>query len=216
MGHFVFIRSADMRRLIFIITAVCLATVFFSSCGKKENDEPTKKADQSELARMSRQQDQMPKETTKQNKPVIGSISDNPAFYNSGGISAKAPEVKDLDSVIRPILKKLFGDAKIIAESKEPETRVDGEVVENSFAYVVKQILVPEDGTALHTALHDAHFGLSPRLGGKPTIWTGGAGMSLFKSTSLRSYSLVINMDTKKQQIVIESYKLGSKYDRLM
>lgn len=121
-----------------------------------------------------------------------------------------------MDGQIRPVLRKLFGDARLISESGAPETKIDGEVVENKFTYAVNKILVPKDGELLHAALHAAHFGLSPRLGSKSTIWSGGAAMSLFKTTSQRSYSLVINVDTRKQQIVVESYRLGSKYDRLM
>jgi hypothetical protein len=81
---------------------------------------------------------------------------------------------------------------------------------------VVKQLLTPQDGTPLHSAFLSAGFSTSPRLGSKPTIWSHGATMSLFETTSKRGYSFVINIDTDKQQIVVESYKLGSKYDRLM
>ena len=201
---------------IFVLIAVFLATTFCSSCGKKQDDEPTKRVSQSELAKIQEHQEQTPKKTADQHKPGIGSISDNPGFYGVSDTAPVSDAVKDLDSAIRPVLKQLFGDAKIVAESKSAETKIDGEVVENSFTYVVKQVLTPEDGKALHAALHAAHFSLSPRLGAKPTIWKGGAIMSLFRNTSRRPYSLVINVDTNKQQIVVESYKLGSKSDRLM
>lgn len=192
-----------MCRLI-VFLAVCIAITICSGCGKKEGDEPTKSADQSKLAKMSQQQT-----TTK-------SISDNPAFYSAVRQSLKDDTAKDIDGIIMPVLKKVFGDAKIIAESKSAETKIDGEVVENRITYVVRQLLVPEDGDTLHAAMVAKGFHLSPRLGAKPTKWRHGAGMSLFARTSKRSYSLVINVDTNKQQIVVESYKLGSKYDRLM
>ena len=192
-----------MRRLIFAFFAVYIALAICVGCGKKEGDEPTKYRSQAGLEKLSKNQGQMSKK-------------DNWAFNSSRGIEGKATEVRDLDSCIRPVLKKLFGDAKIVAESQSPETRKDGEVVENRITYVVKQFLVPDDGKALHATLHAGGFGLSVRLGAKPTIWRDGAVMSLFKSTSQRSYSLVINVDTKKQQIVVESYRLGSHYDRLM
>ena len=165
---------------------------------------------------MQQQQEQIPKKAAKQNKPVIGNISDNPAFFSVSKQSLTNDVSKDLDGIIMPVLKKVFGDAKIITESKAPETKIDGEVVENRITYVVRQLLTPQDGVVLHAAFIAAGFSTSPRLGSKPTIWSGGAGMSLFESTSRGSYSLVINVDTKKQQIVVESYRLGSKYDRLM
>ena len=204
------------KSILVLISPVCLALIFSSGCGKKQDDEPTKKADQSELARMQKQQEQTPKKTAKQNKPAIGNISDNPAFFSTAGRSPVNDTAKDIDSIIMPVLKKVFGDAKFVSESKAPQTKVDGEVVENRITYVARQLLIPQDGVPLHSALVAAGFSLSPRLGAKPTIWSGGATMSLFESTSKRSYSLVINVDTAKQQIVVESYKLGSKYDRLM
>lgn len=205
-----------MRRLIFVLIVVCLITTFYSGCGKKEVDEPTKNADQSELAKMQQQQEQPSKKAAGQQQSTTKHISDNPAFYSEANKAGENDTTKNLDSVIAPVLKKVFGDAKLVAESKAAETKRDGEVVENSITYVVKRLMVPQDGRDLHTALHNSGFGLSPRLGAQPTTWREGAIMSLFKRTSQRSYSLVIKIDTVKQQIVVESYKLGSKYDRLM
>jgi hypothetical protein len=197
------------KRLFLSFPVLFCATFFLSSCAKKEGDEPTKYRSQAGLEKLTQQAQQAGGAVAK------GGVV-NPAFYTAANNSAKAPEVKDLDSAIRPVLEKLFGGAKMISESRTAETQRDGEVVENRFTYVVGRIMAPKDGEALHTALHAAHFGLSPRLGGKPTIWSGGAAMSLFKNSSMRSYSLVINIDTRKQRIVVESYRLGSKYDRLM
>ncbi|MCX5701365.1 MAG: hypothetical protein NTW64_00050 [Candidatus Omnitrophica bacterium] len=195
------------KRLIFAVFVFGAIATICSGCGKKEGDEPTKYRSQEGLAKMTQQQSDMMK---------MSSVAKNPRFLVTSSLAPVSSEVKDLDAAIRPVLKNIFGNAKIVSESKAPETKVDGEVVENRFIYVVNKVLVRQDGKALHTALHAAGFGLSPRLGSEPTTWTGGAMMSLFKSTSARSYSLVINMDTKKQQIVVESYRLGSKYDRLM
>ena len=192
-----------MRRLIFVFIAACTGMALCCGCSKKEGDEPTKYVSQAGLEKLSRNQGQVPKK-------------ESPAFFGFADSGAKAPAAQDLDSAIRPVLKKVFGDAKIIAESKSPETQRDGEVVENRITYKVRQFMIPKDGETLHAALLAVHFGTSPRLGSKPTIWSGGAAMSLFKSTSQRSYSLVFNVDTRKQQIVVESYQLGSKYDRLM
>jgi len=197
-----------MRKLILVFLAINIS-VIFCGCGKKQNDEPTKNADQSQLAKMSQK-------AASQNKPAAGNISDNPAFSSASSRTLSNDVAKDIDSIITPVLKKAFGGAKIIAESKAPETKIDGEVVENRITYVVRPLLTPQDGTQLHAAFISAGFKTSPRLGSKPTIWSHGATMSLFRSTSKRGYSFVINIDSDKQQIVVESYKLGSKYDRLM
>jgi hypothetical protein len=196
------------KRVSLILCVLVLAIFSLSACGRKEGDEPTKYRSQEGLAKMTQQQSDMMK---------MSSVANNPRFLSTGNIAPVSQEVRDLDAAIRPVLKNIFGDAKMVSESKAPETQRDGEVLENRFTYVVKKILNKENGVALHTALHAAHFGLSPRLGSKPTTWSGGVVMSLFYThSSRRPYSLVINCDTKKQQIVVESYQLGSKYDRLM
>ena len=192
------------KKRLFQFCFIIPIVLSLTCCGNKEGDEPTKYNSQAGLENLT-------------NEAIKKDVSrKNSTFFISEEISGKAAEVKDLDSLVRPTLKKLFGDVKLISESDAPETKIDGEIVENRFAYIVSKLLVPKDGKPLHASLHANGFGLSPRLGSKPTIWSGGAMMSLFKSTSLRSYSLVINIDTKKQQIVVESYRLGSKYDRLM
>ena len=196
-----------MQKLIFILFSICLAITIFNGCGKKEGDEPTKYRSQTGLEKLTQ-------ETSKNQSPTFK--KDNLAFNSSRDIQGKAAEVRDLDALIRPVLKKLFGDTRLVSESGAPETKRDGEVIENKFTYIVSKSLIPKDGESLHAALLNAGFSTSPRLGSKPTIWSGGATMSLFESTSMRTYSLVINVDTRKQQIVVESYRLGSKYDRLM
>jgi hypothetical protein len=201
------------RKRLFVAMPLLLVLFFIAvissnGCGKKEGDEPTKYRSQAGLEKLT---NEAANKVTKQS-----TAQDNSKFFASKDSSGKAPEVRDLDSQIKPVLRKLFGDVRLISESGAPETKIDGEVVENKFTYIVSKALVPKDGEPLHAALRTAHFGASPRLGSKPTIWSGGATMSLFKTTSQRSYSLVINVDIRKQQIVVESYRLGSKYDRLM
>ncbi|MDP3142694.1 MAG: hypothetical protein Q8N14_01925 [Candidatus Omnitrophota bacterium] len=209
-----------MRKEIAIgrIILSAILTISFSTlsgCGKKEGDEPTKYRSQTGLEKLTQQAQQKLNHAGKSGGN-LGSMLNNSAFSFSRDAAGRAPEVKDLDAEIRPTLKRVFGDANLVSESSAAETKRDGEVVENRFTYVVKKVMVPKDGKALHAALRAAHFSGSPRLGSEPTIWSGGAVMSMFKSTNQKSYSLVINMDTKKQQIVVESYRLGSKYDRLM
>ena len=197
-----------LKKRLFQFSFIIPIVLSLTSCGNKEGDEPTKYMSQTGLEKLTYEA------VDKASKQSEGKKNSN--FFVSKEISGKSAEVRDLDSRIRPVLKKLFGDVKLVSESDTPETKIDGEIVENRFAYVASKSLVPKDGEPLHATLHAVGFRLSPRLGGKPTIWSGGAAMSLFKSTSLRSYSLVISIDTKKQQIVVESYRLGSKYDRLM
>lgn len=203
-----------MLKFFLIISMACVLAISCIGCGKKETDEPTKYRSQAGLEKLTQQAQQKLSQATKSSG--MGGGSTNPAFLVSRDAGGRAPEVKDLDAEIRPVLKKVFGDANMVSESRAPETKRDGEVVENQFTYKVKKIMVRKDGKVLHTALRAVHFSGSPRLGSEPTTWSGGAVMSMFKSTNLRSYSLVINMDTRKQQIVVESYRLGSKYDRLM
>jgi hypothetical protein len=144
-------------------------------------------------------------------------ISDNPGFF---AVRNKTPEPgvpQDIDKLIRPVLKRLFKDAKLVEDIGEQPPKVDGEVEENKLVYVVRQLLIESDGDQLHAVLDkEAGFSLSPRLGAKPThirghqkVW-----MSLLKSTSLRGYSFVIEVNYGTQRITVISYRLGSKYDR--
>lgn len=148
-------------------------------------------------------------------KPVIQSISDNPAYYSAREIKPQAAPVKDLDNAIRPVLVKLFGAAKII-EEKGQSTATDGEVILNQFTYVTKQLLTEQDIKDLHAALLASGFSTSPRLGSKPTTTRNFGMMSLFKSTNAGHYSLEIRAVFSKQTLTVTSYQLGSKYDRLM
>jgi len=197
-------------RILITLCILSILMVFFTGCGQKQADEPTKTADQSELARMSGQQGQA---STKQE-----ANPSNSAYAAASGLTLTDETSKDIDSLIAPVLKEVFGGAKIIAESHEPETRDDGEVIENKITYVVPSIFRAEDGRRLHSAFLAAHFGTSPRLGSEPTIIkaTKQAMMSFLETTPQRPYSFVITLDAAKQQITVVSYKLGSKYDRLM
>jgi len=202
-----------MRGYMIVFLSACVVIgVLNGGCGKREGDEPTKYASQEGLAKLTEQAQQ----ATGRRDPAAGGASVNPAFLVSRGLSAKDPTAQDLDRIIRPVLKSIFGDAKIVAESPGPETRKDEEVIENRLTYAVQRVLAGKDGEALHAALRAAHFSTSTRLGSKPTIIKTFAAMSFFKTTPGRTYSLVFSIDAKKQQIVVESFQLGSKYDRLM
>ena len=205
-----------MPRTLPVFFAVSLALAVLPGCGGGEKqkplgDEPTKYQSQAGLEQLSHQAAQQA--ALQMGK---GAVKENKGFKSALDLQAKAAEVKDLDALIRPVLKNVFGDARIISESSGPETRKDGEVIENKFSYALKRVVVPADGETLHAALRAKGFAASPRLGRKPTILSTGAMMSLMRTTSRRGYSLVIKVDSVKQRIEVESYKLGSKYDRLM
>lgn len=176
-----------------------------AGCKKKENNSVPPKS-----------QSQSSSQVSKKSQQPVMKISDNPGFFTATAIKPQATEAKDLDKLLRPILTRLFEDAKLIEESKAPVTQRDGEVIENRLVYAVRMILTPQEGDNLHSALKQAGFVSSVRLGSKPTHFKSAVAMSVMKTTSLRGYSLVINVDSGEQKIEIESYKLGSKYDRMM
>ena len=198
-----------MRKFILAVVLVSVVAIIFNGCGKKEGDEPTKYMSQAGLEKLTKQ-------AAQKSGKGMGSFADNPRFLSFQDKPSSSDAVKDLDSVIRPVLVQLFGAAKLIEANDKPITKIDKEVVLNSIKYVVRRRLVGSAGNELHAALLKAHFSTSPRLGSKPTITDKWALMSLFKSTSRGSYSLEIRIDVANQTIKVESYQLGSKYDRLM
>jgi hypothetical protein len=195
-----------MRRLISIMAVFFVSVLIFSGCGKKEGDEPTKYQSQSGL-------EQLTKQAQAGNR---GIVSNNPRFSSAKNIIPANATAKDIDRIVRPVLDKMFTDARLISAKGPEAPKRDGEVVEDRMVYSVKRIFNESDGDSLHSAFRAAGFSTSPRLGSKPTHSSSKVYMSLFESTSQRSYSFVIVVDTGKQQIEIESYRLGSKYDRLM
>lgn len=149
--------------------------------------------------------------------PGMTDISDNPVFFTAQDLTPGPGVPQDLDQLIRPVLKQLFKDAKLVEDIGEQPLRRDGEVEENKLVYVVRRLLDSLDGDQLHRELHDKKkWAASPRLGSKPTHSRTQVLMSFQKTTRLRGYSLVIKVDFSKQRIEVISYRLGSKYDRLM
>jgi hypothetical protein len=146
-------------------------------------------------------------------------ISDSPIFFTVSDQKAVDPVARDLDRMIRPVLKRLFNDAKLVEELGEQPPSRDGEVVENKLVYVVRMILTEEEAKRLHAELHEKEkWPTSPRIGSAPIhfrtlkeVW-----MSFSKSTNLRGYSLEIKVNYENQRVTVISYRLGSKYDRLM
>lgn len=198
-----------MRNFAVILSFFFLAAVMFSGCGKKEGDEPTKYASQDGL-------EQLTKQAQKTGATAAAGAISNPRFSSAKSVTPTNATAKDIDGIIRPVLVKFFGDARLISAKGPEAPQRDGEVVEDRMIYSVKRIIKEGDGDSLHSAFRSAGFSTSPRLGSKPTHSRGNVYMSLFESTSQRSYSFVITVDTGKQQIEVQSYKLGSKYDRLM
>lgn len=150
-------------------------------------------------------------------QPGMTDISDNPGFFTTQNRTPGGGVPQDLDKLIRPVLKRLFKDAKLVEDIGKQPPRIDGEVEENKLVYVVRLLLTETEADQLHAELNKKEkWPASPRLGSKPVHGRKEAGMSLFKSTSLRGYSLVISVNYETQRIVVISYRLGSKYDRLM
>lgn len=188
---------------------IVLAVVFVGSgCGAKADDEPTKYRSQEGLERLTAQAQAKQAQATQ----------DNPSFLLAKNVTPATPTGKDIDAIVRPVLKGMFKDARLVKATGLEAPKVDGEVVEDRLVYTVKAVMSMPDGDKLHGAFRAAGFSTSPRLGSKPTHLRlrGQVLMSLFESTPLRGYSFVIMMDTKTQQIEVESYMLGSRYDRLM
>jgi len=193
-----------------LVSVILFFAVFTGSgCGGRPEDEPTKYTSQAGLEKLSR-------EAAKKPGAGIGSVSDNPGFFLAKNTTSGTPTSKDIDSIIRPVLVRVFKDARLVLARGPEAPRWDGEVVEDRLVYSVKTVLIEGDGDRLHGAFRAAGFPSSPRLGSKPQHGRKNVTMSLFRSTSLRGYSFVINVDMAKQQIEVESYRLGSHYDRLM
>jgi hypothetical protein len=150
-------------------------------------------------------------------QPGMNDISDNPGFFTAQDIIPGPGVPQDIDKLVRPVLKQLFKDAKLVEDIGEQPPARDGEVEENKLVYVVRLLLTEAEADQLHKELNEKRkWPASPRLGAKPTHGRKQAVMSLFKSTSLRGYSFVIDVNYETQKITVVSYRLGSKYDRLM
>lgn len=141
-------------------------------------------------------------------------ISDNPNFFTSAEKHSTSPAVKDLDGLIRLVLVKTFGGAKLVEVRDTPEKRLDGEVILTTMTYVVRRLLDGPAGDELHRALMAAGFARSPRIGAKPSHSRKAVVMSFHKTTSRAGYSLVFKLDLIQQKMEIQSYKL-SRSDRM-
>ena len=194
---------------ILIFMFIGSSSIMLYGCGKKEGDEPTKYRSQAGLEKLSKQAAQ--KSTT-----VKSITRDNPKFNSSRDIKPESQALKNLDAVIRTVLIQQFGGAKIIAQNNVPVSDRADDLTLNSMQYVVRQMLNEDNVRALHAALKKANFDPNVRLGTKPTVLTSWAAMSFFKHTAGSTYSIALRIDFKKQIIKVESYKLGSKYDRMM
>jgi len=146
---------------------------------------------------------------------AIQHISDNPRFFQATDQAPSSEAGRDLDSAIRPVLTKLFGGAKLVAEGGKDTTDAGREDILNSMTYVVRRLLDKKDGDDLHQALLAANFSKSPRYGAKPQHGHTKVLFSLFKRVKARPYSLGIQLDLTNQSIQVKSFQLGSKYDRL-
>jgi len=182
------------------------AILIAGGCSKKEPGTPP--AGEEQQSEAGSQQAPSAEDT-------IQHISDNPRFFQVTDQALSSEPVRDLDSAIRPVLMKLFGGAKLVSESGKDTNTPGRDDVLNSMTYVVRRLLDKKDGDNLHQALLKTHFTKSPRYGAKPQHGHTKIIMSLFKTIETRPYSLGIQLDLTSQSIRVDSFQLGSKYDRL-
>ncbi|MBE0602191.1 MAG: hypothetical protein IH611_00995 [Deltaproteobacteria bacterium] len=195
-----------MRHDLFAIVALGLSLALIG-CGSRKEGEPTGHRSQAGLEEPTR------KAAGQSLNRIEG--RGNRRFAAATDIRPGRATARDLDGILRPVLIRQFHEAKLIAAQGPEAPRKDGEVVEDRLLYAVREPLTGSAGDALHQALRDAGFAASPRLGKKPARSRGRVFMSVMRTTPRRGYSLVIIVDTDKQEIEVESYKLGSRYDRL-
>jgi len=221
-------KTAKAKICVVLLLCAGIITVVAGGCSsKKQKDESA--GDTSRQSNTSSEEPTVEKtfgQVSRSTKPApkglfpvegMTDISDNPGYFTAKDILLTADAARDLDGVIKPILTKLFGAVKVIAEGGPDPNRPGGEDILNSMTYVVRQILSHQECDNLHAAFTSAHFTTSPRYGSKPVHSTSGGFvmMSLFTHTNMRPYSLGIRIDLNTQTICVESYQLGSKYDRL-
>lgn len=178
-----------------------------ADASRDENYEPTR--DGAPWQRMGGPVGAVEGTTMAQNKP------DNPKFFTAKNIQLKSEAAKDLDALISPTLKKLFKDVKIISEGEMPPHGIE---IIDTYKYVVKARITDKDGVPLHTMLSNEHgFDPSVRLGTKPTVTSKWMAMSFTRYVgSGKNYSIALYIDIVGQVIRVESYQLGSRYDRMM
>ena len=193
-----------------MLISLCILSAATTSCSGKKEEAQTQNADPASPAQKKGTA------VSPSSDPSVMDISDNVNFRSAKVVSPANETIEDLDHMIAPVLKGYFGDVRLVGQNIEPSARPDGEVILETLQYCAKRWFGPEDAKPLHTAFHDAGFGLSPRLGSEPTKTNKFLMMSFFKNSRLKNYSLVVHMTVSDQTILIQSYRLGSKYDRLM
>jgi hypothetical protein len=223
------ITKAEICAVLLLCAGVLTVTLTAVGCSSKKQKDKSSvdTAQQSAASSEEPTVEKTPGQVSRSTKPApkglfpvegMTDISDNPGYFTAKDISPTADAMRDLDGVVRPILTKLFGAAKLVAEGGPDPNIPDRADVLNSITYVVRQILSHQECDNMHAAFTAAHFSRSPRYGAKPVHSHSGGFvlMSLFTHVNMRAYSLGIRIDLNTQTIRIDSYQLGSKYDRLM
>ncbi|MCK7483733.1 MAG: hypothetical protein M0C28_47080 [Candidatus Moduliflexus flocculans] len=193
---------------LILLMFLCLLAAATTGCSGKKEEAQTRNTDPATPA---------PKTGTAVSTsvdPSVTDISDNMNFRSAKIVSPANETIEDLDRLVAPVLKQYFGDVRLVGQTIEPSTRPDGEVILETLQYSAKRWFGPEDAKPLHTAFRDALFRPSPRLGSEPTKSNKYLMMSFFSKSSLKSYSLVVHMTVPDQTILIQSFRLGSKYDQ--
>ncbi len=195
---------------LIMLTSLCILAAVTTGCSGHREEAQAQKADPASPAQKKAAAEPA------SGDPSVMDISDNVNFRSASIVSPANETIEDLDRMIAPVLKKYFGDARLVGQNIEPSTRPDGEVILETLQYSAKRWFGPEDAKPLHTAFREALFRPSPRLGSEPTKSNKYLMMSFFNKSDLKSYSLVVHMTVPDQTILVQSYRLGSKYDRLM
>lgn len=211
------------------LALIVLFMIFLSGCPAKAQNSSSAKTTQSKKTTTTKtttaakktadSAEDFSNEPTKYNDDSglrMLSMQNNPEFSLAGDKKPQAPDAQALDSKIRPVLAKYFGGAKLVKEGGQETRQSDGEVILNTLHYKVKGVIQRYDADTLHAEFLANGFSTSPRLGSKPTDTDKFIMMSLFTHANMKSYSLVIRIDLGPQTLKVESYQLGSKYDRLM
>jgi hypothetical protein len=140
------------------------------------------------------------------------SISDNPKFFQVKEVTPNGDIAKDIDMIMRPILKELFEEVKFVDSNNLPPY---SEGMATGVKFVVRRLMDSSDAMRVHDAMRAAGATRSPRIGAKPLVMPKYAAMSLFKGSTNKSYHLCIYMDFVGQSIWVATFIPNAKADRI-
>lgn len=198
-----------------IAVLLLAAVIILNGCSDKKeknssgssSDEPTK-----EMAKAVSRDKAASSGNGKFSVEGMTSISDNPKFFQVKEVTPVGDIPKDIDMIMRPILKDIFEEVKFVDSNNLPPY---SEGLATGVKFVVRRLIDSSDAIKVHDAMRAAGASRSPRIGAKPLVMRTYAGMSLFKSTTNKSYHLFIYMDFTSQSIWVAIFKPDPKADRI-